>query len=109
MSLGITFGISRFTKKTPSETAARAGSYPLGTFRLRVAPASGASECLVPAAEQLLPLRIGHRGFEGGRLTPHLAHLVGGPDAGGYPGQIGGAEGRRLGDLGHDHGHPEDV
>src|SRR4051812_26194001 len=108
MSLGFTLGISSTlcSQKTPSETAPplsstrplRAG-YSLRSTLPRLSPAPRPPHRIPPAAEQLIALGRGHRGLVGGRLTPHLAHLIRCPQPGGDPGQVRGAERGRLGDL----------
>src|SRR5881398_1252600 len=110
MSLGFTSGISVLTsRKTPSETASRADSYPTCTHRLRTGPPPRAVERLAPAAEQLVALALGHRGLVGGRLAPHLPYLACGPLPGRDPGQVRGAQRRRLSYLRDDHRHPEHI
>ncbi len=72
-------------------------------------PGDRALDCPVPAPEQPLALGVGHPGLVGGALAPHLADALLVPEAGRDPGQVGGAERGRLGDLGHDHGHAQHV
>src|SRR5512144_1898464 len=97
MSLGFTLAIdwsSAASKKTPSRTATRADSYPLGSARLRPpGPAPRPGHRLAPATDQLVPLERGHPRLEGRGLPPHLAHLLDAPEAGGDAREVGGAEG----------------
>src|SRR5690242_20768263 len=108
MSLGLTFGIS-LSQKKPSETAAPADWYPLRTGRLRLRPPPCAAHRFTPATEELVALGRRHHRLVGRRLAPHLANLAGAPETGCDAGEVGRAERRRLGDLGHDHRCAEHI
>ena len=82
---------------------------PAARRRRRRGPAARALERPAPVGEQRLALVLAHPRLVAGRLAPHLAHLLAAPAPGRDPGQVGGAERGRLGDLGHDHRGAEHV
>ena len=59
--------------------------------------------------QAVLALVLGHRRLVASGLAPHRAHVRLGPGPGGHAREVGGAERRGLGHLGHHHGHAEHV
>src|ERR671917_221535 len=95
----------RFAPTTPFAE----GGYRGSLLGLGARPLARALEGLVPAAEQLLALRLAHPGLVPGRLAPMGGDLLSLPESGGDPGEEGGPQRGRLAHLGHDHRRPEDV
>ena len=72
-------------------------------------PSPASARARGASAQQRLALVLAHPRLVARRLAPHLRDLLGAPAPGRDPGQVGGAERRRLGDLGDDHRRAEHV